>query len=37
MNKLGEDFGNRKSKSDEKAKKNYNKYKTGGPGRAKKK
>ena len=34
MNKLSEDLGKRKSKNDEKAKKNYNRYKTGGPRRA---
>jgi len=35
MNKLNENLGKRKSKADKKAKKNYNKYKTGGPRRTK--
>lgn len=36
MNYLDKEFGKRKSKNDKKAKKNYNKYKKGGPKRTEK-
>jgi hypothetical protein len=35
--KYSEDFGKRKTKNDKKAKKEYNKYKKGGPKRTQKK
>lgn len=36
MDKLSEIFGKKKTKKDAKAKKTYNKYKTGGPNRTQK-